>query len=1588
MNRLLVPLSQSLPNELPGFVHEFLEENLDFVFLDTDGAYIYKVGDSFESSQKLVFLFFDEAGNPKELIFKTPFINGSYIKILGQSKDFIELRTTLKSQPKSIRLDELDLSLFLPPNIAQEYERTSTGTWRKKESNSGIIEDGLFVTFRSGLEVSLDGGFSFDTSKLFEEGIRPFMVGKTGVIIDVDNSIKLISNPLPNDLEASIKENVPLGFEGIWISNATISYFKPDSLLKLPEIQLKNSAIGSGGFTGTISAGEFAKREEDFSESDLVPTAQLPPYLSWQGSTVGNKKIIFQYINISLEQSIPSSSLITGHLFAPLAEKWLKFKASMGGANGDFMLDIGGAMGEALLNLENDYFKIIIESIAYKVDDGVNYAIISGGLQCKIPELDIPLIKVDRIIVSENGDIDIEGGWVDLEEQKVLDFYGFPMELTEFGMGNEGEGANKRQWIGFSGELSIMDSIPIKGSVEGLKFSWIKGQSDSLKVSIEGIGVDFTIPDTIEIKGEVAFRKRDNTREFIGEVEVNIITLKTKVTGELKIKKHYGTNPYTSFFIDLKAEIGKPIPLGSTGLGIYGFLGLFALNQTPLKNEDEKWGDWYDKTGRNVKNRKYWEPKKDNYGFGLGVIIGTMGDGGYSIRANALLVLNIPGPIIILEGTAEFLKDKKPKNTNGELKQNDPSNPEAKTGNFSALVVFDGRQGTFEMAIAAQYNKPGVVHIDANLEAFFDFHDSMNWYLNIGRKEPEEKRIRAKVINLFKANAYLMIAPVGVRLGAAAVFKIDEKYGPVKVYAEAGLGFDMDIFWKPYYLYGLIYIKGRAGVKVFGFGLGLEVALELQGKAPSPYHLIGEGTFKVSVPWPFKDPRFTAGFEWGNNGIIQKEEKLVLEAGFVHPKSSDFSTIASTIEDGDLPIVPVDSIPYLKLARPSNILVGKNQITDKIDSFDGNEFDYSITKLELTKLDTNEIIGPDIWNCSPLNEKGNEPQEPIYKLWENYPNDTNTQWENEDFANNENPCPIETEKERVIKVNWFEERDREVFSSSYEKKRVRFISNEVFIVSTFSSSQKMLHNRNHKISIIPPKKAFKVIIEFYVFSSFTPSYNAFDSYSGKPLIIKESNDFGPGKLMRNIKIEIIGKNPSIELTDGWDGNERTYQFRGFYIKEVTYHLNVSSITSSASTTGSGTSQNPGSEDFPFLKLEPNSEYRITAHTNCEEKEQSFYFRTDSGPGIDDTIEDYKYLNDLSKYIDSTIPANGGVDHYYKEKAIILFNEPYVKELYESSLYIKIFDRNGNALKIEIEGSFTNMIQGDYLNSNIPLLNSGALTSYLLKEKGECGEEEYPNLPMITFKLPELKANRLYFVKVYHSKKELYKFQFTTSKYSSWKEHILISKHEVIGDELHLKPIEVSTNYGASSPPIEVQYVATFNSSVIGYSNQLNTVYGNKTTINQLTHLRNFHEILDTIDYTSNRLFEEITNKIFTPEDNSLKGKIFFSTKKVDWFSIKMDNGKNVLLLQSAIPLKPSHLEAQIRVKGTATWTLVDMIFDKSKRAAYFKEREGGVFFDNGIFEIKLSYSLNSSLADGYPLLEKGTLQKSTEELIFNIEFKP
>ncbi|HEV8239544.1 MAG TPA: hypothetical protein VGS57_09265 [Thermoanaerobaculia bacterium] len=533
-------------------------------------------------------------------------------------------------------------------------------------------------------------------------------------------------------------------------------------------------------------------------------------------------------------------------------------------------------------------FDIELDGLGFELDDGLFTTKLSGKLTPLFGAdqgLKWPSFDVKELSIDSKGNVHLDGGWLSLPQQQTLDFYGFKIEISQLGFGKTDDGG---KWIGFSGGLKLVEGLQAGASVEGLRITWYE-DGRLPRISLNGAGVELKIPDVLELKGEVSFKEIDGEapgekiRRFDGDIKLKLHTPNLEIDGTLvigSVKGPQGRYNFFAFYAD--AELPTGLPLASTGVAIYGFAGLLALQMEPAKLASEAWfsidhGKSFYHRGKpgitDIKTK--WKPQKGSFALGAGITLGTLSDNGYTFNGKFLLAIVIPGPLILLQGAASFLK----KRADG-----------ADEGQFRALAVLDGRAGSFLIGLDAEYKtgKGGeLVEIKGGMEAFYAFHDPTAWHLYLGQKEPRELRIRALLGQFVEANAYFMLDAHELALGAWFGYANGWSFGPLSVKLEAWAEGNARLGFKPTHFHGDLWLHCLLELAVFGFGLGIALDATIAADLFTPYHLLGKFSVGIKLPWPFKKKLGgTVTLEWGPRPLAPPLPLPVKQVAVEHLKST------------------------------------------------------------------------------------------------------------------------------------------------------------------------------------------------------------------------------------------------------------------------------------------------------------------------------------------------------------------------------------------------------------------------------------------------------------------------------------------------------------------------------------------------------------------------------------------------------------------------------------------------------------------------------------------------------------------------------
>jgi hypothetical protein len=903
-----------------------LSELLSAAAIPTDDVELDRSSDDFLSS-----LFFTDASLqavengilgrvvlvvPGELVV-SPFgdVVGLVIGGVGGSTVF-EAEVRLKSVQDGfvfqITLIDVPIALRVSPSVLKPLK-----------PGTSEVDDGQVEITLGAISITLASDRSIEMSWSGTPSIPRCMLGDSGVIV----SAGAIGWVTPET--EVLPDHTPPQFLGLYLDDVVVEL----TALKLdsnPTFRLDYAFIGRGGFTGKIDVNG----------------------LNLTGS-LGSMAFTLQRLSLTITQNAFEETSIGGSIVLPFFDDRLDVEIGLS-MDGGFSVGISSPGGLVTLTKE-DLLELTIESIGFSVDDGVFTARLSGSVHPLVGDVEWPTFRVQELSIDSKGHVRLAGGWLDLREQYMISLGGFQFEISRIGFGTTEEG---RRWIGFSGGLKLVDGLTAGASVEGLRVSWDPEDPADVSLTLSGVGVEFEVPGTVYFKGYVAMTEpAPGVTRFDGQITLDLIAIGLQIEAQLVVG-YDRVNDYAFFAIYVGVELPAGIPLGQTGLGLFGLAGLFALqlepNRRPDPNQPElPWygiqpgPSWYHAPPRvGVAELRKWGNREGSLALGAGVTIGTVSDNGYLFAGKFLLGIIFPGPILFIEGRANLLKER-------ASLRDEPV--------FRTLVVLDARAGTFLMGLDAQYaydDTGALINIGGGAEAFFDFNDLSAWHIYIGIDEPRERRIRAFIFkNLFEANAYFMLDARRVRTGAWIGYAAKWSFGPLHVGIEAWIEGRAELSFKPVYFTGSLWLHGKLEASVFGFGFGLGADARIAAEVFDPYHILAELSVSVDLPWPLPD--FEAGIklEWGPEPdppllpVPLKEisvEHLKVTTTWPLPMTGGtVLTLPDVDGDGDgffdgtapaaptdtdlgpsdaSPIVPLDARPRITFGRPVHdaALVGVN----------------------------------------------------------------------------------------------------------------------------------------------------------------------------------------------------------------------------------------------------------------------------------------------------------------------------------------------------------------------------------------------------------------------------------------------------------------------------------------------------------------------------------------------------------------------------------------------------------------------------------------------------------------------------------------
>ena len=354
---------------------------------------------------------------------------------------------------------------------------------------------------------------------------------------------------------------------------------------------------------------------------------------------------------------------------------------------------------------------------------------------------------------------------------------------------------------------------------------------DDLRLSINKLGVSADIPGVLDGSGVLGIKEEPGGGTTVeGGLSLNFDALPVLrgLDGHMRL---FSRGDLRALYLALGIDFSPGLPLGSTGVAVYGLHGLFGANMAPSQADPLA---WLRASPVGVTDQSKWAPAAGAWSFGAGATLGTVFDAGFSLNLNGTLLLLVPGPRFILAAHANVLS------TRPEIGDD--------TGVLAQVMLdLENDLITAGFDLTVEINR--LLTLRVPTEAFFNLRDPADFYVRFGQWTPQSKRISLRVFDLFDAWGYLQIEGRGVDNGAlhlegtsvAAGARIEIEWGtPHVLYLEAFAEAHAGIQLAPLYFEGLVRVGGTIHAGPFGLGASGELTAKVRVADPSFLVLSGK----------------------------------------------------------------------------------------------------------------------------------------------------------------------------------------------------------------------------------------------------------------------------------------------------------------------------------------------------------------------------------------------------------------------------------------------------------------------------------------------------------------------------------------------------------------------------------------------------------------------------------------------------------------------------------------------------------------------------------------------------------------------------
>lgn len=427
-----------------------------------------------------------------------------------------------------------------------------------------------------------------------------------------------------------------------------------------------------------------------------------------------------------------------------------------------------------------------------------------------------------------------------------------------------------------------------------------------------------------------------------GQLDLTLRTISLRVSAAVAIATipPEAGGPATGVYVGLDIVLPVGIPLGTTGLGIFGFRGIFGMHyqRNPSIGAGTNipslaWLQAADGRPNLLANngQDLWVPEIDHWAFGIGILIGTM-EGGYIINLDGTFLLELPGPRVIIMLNARIVSP--------------PPSMDSVGNSGGILAVIEISPEHFLIGVIIKWSIEDLITILIPIEAVFPFGgDASKWHIYLGARKDLGQPVMVDVLGIVKGTGYLMFKGDGlpgipvqkatlpevhgfaIGLGVGASFRWGDT--DTGLYLTVGGGMDAVVGFDPFVLAGTVWLVGELRIFIISIGADAQLTAIVAEQPNGDFDFSAHGEACGHVDFFFFSVSGCVDIDINSDPPASPlpvlVEKLTLKSrspallqgtGVDRGIDTSLGDAVATKNDPKIPVVPIDAIPVISMNVP------------------------------------------------------------------------------------------------------------------------------------------------------------------------------------------------------------------------------------------------------------------------------------------------------------------------------------------------------------------------------------------------------------------------------------------------------------------------------------------------------------------------------------------------------------------------------------------------------------------------------------------------------------------------------------------------